>query len=253
MEFIVLLGILAVALVLTGRQLMETRRKVQEVQALRDETQKLIDAAEAKKRALEVELGELKTELRDSKDENKALRKKRYDEKKPAQAQAAPSTEPASSSTDTLRLEKQWRDAVTALDAEKARAQTAEAELAETKRRLAAAEERVNDDGGLAAVKAELASERRRVQTDEKAVQDMRRKIEWYRRIYIVQQKELEKEQDKTAHVRQRFLDLCVELVELQKRVAGKAKVDTAEVERLQKEQAEYRAAQEKEAGATLQ
>jgi chromosome segregation ATPase len=230
------------------------KKQVAEAEAQKAGLQKELDDAQARKAALEAELARAKSDLREQANETKALKKKRWDEKKsvPAQA-AAPSIEPA---VDTARIERQWREAVTELDAQKARAAGLEQALASAQQKLVAAERSATEATShdeAAALREQLAAEKQRAVADQKGVLDMRRKIEWYRRIYVVQQKELEKEQDKTAHVRQRFLDLCVDVVSLQKLVPNAVpkslagEHDVREVERLKQEQAAYRAAQEQQ------
>ena len=243
-----LLGVLFALTVATAVMVFlsaaRARAQARSLETLKHEIEAQLAAAEKKKQELQSELASMKTDLREQKDENKALKKKRFDEKKPVPAQAtAPSTEPET----ILRLEKQWRDAVTELDAEKQRATALAIDLAATQQKLAAFERAqsapVKDDA--APLRAELDAVKKRAGDQEKSVTDMRRKIEWYRRIYIVQQKEMEKEQDKTAHIRQRFLDLCADVVKLQQRVPSlRGEQGTREVERMRQEQAAYEAAQ---------
>ncbi len=259
----ILLALAVAGMVFAFWSLGQVKKRVAEVQALRDETQRKVDEAEAKKKALEHDLAQLKTDLRDQKDENKSLKKARFESKKvTAPAQTTTTAVVAASSTETeQRLEKQWRETVIALDAEKARAATLDAEVATLRTKAAALEAQLATAKGkdeIAAIRTQLDAAKLRAASDEKAVMDMRRKIEWYRRIYLVHQKELEKEQDKTAHVRQRFLDLCVDVVTLQKQLpnAQATNVQREEIDRMKREQAAYHAEQEKKddaPAATLQ
>ncbi len=261
----VLVVVAALAAVFSMMASAAAKKKADEVIAIKVQLERDVEEALKRKAALEQELQQLKHDLRDTKDENKALKKKRYEEKKsppPAAAPvvmetttsqaAAPSTNDAA---ERARLEKQWADAFAELTALKAKNATLEKELADVQQKAAsrtAASE--SDKQTIAALREQIAVEKKRVGAEEKVIMDMRRKVEWHRRIHLVQQKELEKEQDKTAHIRQRFLDVCVDVVGLQKLLPNAVAPSLAsehslrEVERLQQEQTAYKAAQELEA-----
>ena len=260
-----LLVVAALAAVFSLMASATAKKKADEVTAIKVQLERDVEDALKRKASLEQELQQLKQDLRGTKDENKSLKKKRFDEKKsiPAttpelvEAAATTTTTPAAPSTDSVeraRLEKQWDDAFVELTALKAKNSTLERELADVQQKATSRGASSDSDKQvIASLRDQIAVEKKRVGAEEKAIMDMRRKVEWHRRIYLVQQKELEKEQDKTAHIRQRFLDVCVDVVGLQKLTNAVApslasEQSLREVERLQTEQSAYKAAQELEA-----
>jgi len=179
-----------------------------------------------------VELKRAKAEARENRDELKALKKKRFDDKKPV----APVVDERA-----IELDRAWRKAEEDKNALLSRVALLENELMGARLAAAKPAPRVVEEAPKPAV-AVAAPVKTAPEIDPRFHAELRRKNEWYRRIYIVHQKELELERDKTAHVRKKFLDVCRDVVALEQIVGS------GEINRMKTEQAAYQTNQETEA-----
>jgi chromosome segregation ATPase len=80
-------------------------------------------------------------------------------------------------------------------------------------------------------------------------IMTLRRKVEEHRRIYVIQRSEMGLLRDKLAHLRQRYLALCAEQVQLLKAQPSTSQEQFRtsfgeEIRRLEQEEADYQAAQ---------
>jgi hypothetical protein len=240
---VAILGVITVAACLaaffSGSALAAAKKSQAETLAHARTLQNELDAVKAKQAQLAKEAQDSKLEARAERDALKALKKKRYDERKPS----APETPVPD--LKAIELERAWRlaeeERKLALEAKhtaEARALVLEKEVAALKTPKAPATEARTTE--VKAAEQKPVTVREAPAIDPKVVMDLRRKLEWYRRIYLVQQKEIALEKDKTAHVRKRFLDACNDVVVLQQ-LAGNVDID-----RLKREQAAYQATQDR-------
>lgn len=243
------------------------------VQAAAQESRRVNNDSEIRQK--DGESRQLKEEIQQLKIELKAQKKKNFDSKQ---------ARPAADATEELQQAQLRSDLATwkaaaeqaRLDAENAKQQAQK--LSEALRQQANRDKREDSrpapeqvvapvaapavsDERLAALKHEidglrtqLAAEKQRIGAEAKVVTDMRRKVEWHRRIHLVQRGEMEKMEDKMAHVRARYLELCGDYVRLTKAVPNPERLQSQvlspegqkELAAMQAEQTEYQQAQEK-------
>lgn len=223
-----------------------------------DKAQKLAD-----------ELQAAKTQAREALHEVKAQKKKNWDSRQtvrsvadtlvadastvsatPAAAVVTAASLVTPEAADVRALEKQLRTAEHALaDARSQVAQLEQAKLAaaaqteDLHKKLAGFEQKSRAEAD--ALRVQLTAEKQRVGAEAKAILDMRRKVEWHRRVHVLDQKEVELAADKMAHLRERFLSLCAENIALLKAVNAPEQAQgqlTAEMARVQADQTKYQA-----------
>ncbi len=239
-----LMVIAALVAVLAVGALGGARKALAEAEKRWADTTRKLEALHSKHSATEAELHTTRQELREQRDVHKALKKKRWDDRKPSAA----TTAVAPPDDNHLELDRAWRKAEEARSEAVAQVTLLEARIATLEGEL----EGIAKRAAVAPAPSPVVPSPREAKDDEreakdaKQIADLRRKLEWHRRIHLVQQKELELERDKTAHVRKRFLEVCGELVRVRKPDADTQQ----EIERLSREQAAYQAAEEAPAEA---
>ncbi len=207
------------------------------------------------------ELSEVKQALRAEKDALKALKKKAYEAKSapatpyvaPIAAAIAPSPVPQVDDPKDELLE-QVRELDRRYHVQSEQFAKAEAALKQaqndTKALQAKLELSEKAKGEIASLRQALDGEKQRVGAEANLLLEMRRKVEWYRRIHLVQKSEIQIEKDRAAHVRQRFIEIAMALVRATQQPLSAGL--QAELDRIKREEAAYQSVQEKQSVAEL-
>jgi|GEM_PF-4026074 len=220
---------------------------------------------------LETELWQVKNELKDCKIELKETKRKNWaskqvqltEEKKPSvlDSNVVAKTDPRSDEhTQTIaQLESKIISLKTDLSTMGEQNTQYQQQLKNTQAELdafnkTAQDKQVQSQSRIRQLTEQLEIEKKRIGAEASSLIKMKRKVEDFRRIFLVQKNEFGIQKDKLAHIRRRYLQLCSEYVKLLKikthLVVGAQpaptcvdfKLDAQEIERLEQEERVYQA-----------